>query len=152
MVGVEREFDEQPVGQELDLSSLRNAVLFYQEALKVYRELIDVGTTATQRELLRSGLIQTFETTYELCWKYMKRWLETNLSPDEASGVNRRELYRICAENLLIDDVNQWMEFHQARNRTSHIYNETVAEEVFSVASRFLPYAQDCLKQLEERS
>jgi len=140
------------VEKELDLSSLRNAVLFYQEALKAYGELVDGGATATQRELLRSGLIQTFETTYELCWKSMKRWLEMNFSPDEVNGVTRRELYRICAENSLIDDVDQWMEFHQARNRASHTYNEAVAEEVFSVAGRFLPYAQDCLKQLEERA
>ena len=138
--------------KELDLSSLQNAVLFYHEALKAYGELIDGGATATQRELLRSGLIQTFETTYELCWKSMKRWLEINISPDEVSGVNRRELYRICAENSLVDDVDQWMEFHQAYNGASHTYNENMVEEVSEVASRFLPYAQDCLKQLEERS
>jgi hypothetical protein len=94
------------VEKELDLSSLRNAVVFYQEALKAYGELIDGGTTAAQRELLRSGLIRTFEITYELCWKYMKRWLEISFSSGEVSGVNRRELYRICAENSLIDDVN----------------------------------------------
>ncbi|MDR1052186.1 MAG: nucleotidyltransferase substrate binding protein, partial [Deltaproteobacteria bacterium] len=70
----------------------------------------------------------------------------------DVSGVNRRELYRICAENSLIDDVGQWMEFHQARVRASHTYDETVAEEVFSAAGRFLSYARDCLKQLEERS
>jgi hypothetical protein len=44
------------------------------------------------------------------------------------------------------------MEFHQARVRASHTYDETVAEEVFSAAGRFLSYARDCLKQLEERS
>jgi hypothetical protein len=44
------------------------------------------------------------------------------------------------------------MEFHHARNRASHTYNETVAEEVFTMACQFLPYTQDCLKQLEERS
>jgi nucleotidyltransferase substrate binding protein (TIGR01987 family) len=82
----------------------------------------------------------------------MKRRLEMNFSPDEVSCVSRRELFRICAENLLIDDVNKWMKFHQARNRTSHIYNETVAEEVFGAARQFLPYARDCLKQLEGRS
>jgi hypothetical protein len=76
----------------LDLSSLRNAVLFYQEALKAYGELVYGGATATHRELLRSGLIQTFETTYELCWKSMKRWPEMNVSPEDVSGVNRREL------------------------------------------------------------
>ncbi|MDL2226868.1 nucleotidyltransferase substrate binding protein [Deltaproteobacteria bacterium OttesenSCG-928-M10] len=138
--------------KELDLSSLRKAILFYYEALKAYVELIDGCETDAHRDLLSFGVIQIFETTYELCWKSMKRWLEANVSPDEVSGVNRREFYRICAENSLIDDVDQWMEFHQARNRASHTYNEIVAEEVFSVAGRFLPYAQDCLKQLEERS
>jgi nucleotidyltransferase substrate binding protein (TIGR01987 family) len=137
---------------ELDLSSLRNAVLFYHKALKAYGELIEGGATTALRELSRSGLIQTFETTYELCWKSMKRWLEINFSPDEVFGINRREFYRICAENSLIDDVNQWMEFHQARNRASSAYNETVAEEVFEVALQFFPYAQDSLKRLEERS
>jgi hypothetical protein len=44
------------------------------------------------------------------------------------------------------------MEFHQARIRASYTYNETVAEEVFSVALQFLPYALDSLKRLEERS
>jgi nucleotidyltransferase substrate binding protein (TIGR01987 family) len=140
------------VDKLLDLSSLRNAVLFYHEAIRAYGELVDGGATITQRELLRSGLIQTFETTYELCWKSMKRWLEINFSPDEVSGINRREFFRICAENSLIYDVNQWMEFHQARNSASHTYNETVAEEVFTVALKFLPYAQDSLKRLEERS
>ncbi|MDR1560964.1 MAG: nucleotidyltransferase substrate binding protein, partial [Holosporaceae bacterium] len=138
--------------KELDLSSLRNAMLFYHEAIKAYGELIDGGATTTQRELLHSGLIQTFETTYELCWKSMKRWLEKNFSPDEVSGVNRREFYRICAENSLIDDVNQWMEFQHARNRTPHTYNEIVAQEVLTVALQFFPYAQDCLAQLEKRS
>jgi nucleotidyltransferase substrate binding protein (TIGR01987 family) len=138
------------VKKELDLSSLRNAVLFYHKAIKSYEELIEGGATADQRELLRSGVIQTFEVTYELCWKSMKRWLEMNFSPDEVSGVNRREFYRICAENSLIDDVSQWMEFHESRNRTSQTYNETMAEEVFVVALQFLPYARDSLKRLEE--
>jgi hypothetical protein len=80
----------------------------------------------------------------------MKRWLALNFSPDEVNGVNRREFYRICAENSLIDDVNQWMEFHQARVRDSYTYIESVAEEVFVVALQFLPYARDCLKRLEE--
>jgi hypothetical protein len=37
----------------------------------------------------------------------MKRRPEMNVSPEDVSGVNRRELYRICAENSLIDDVDQ---------------------------------------------
>jgi hypothetical protein len=82
----------------------------------------------------------------------MKRWLEMNFNPTMVSGVNRREFFRICAENTLIDDVDQWMEFYQARNRTSYIYSDAVAEEALAAALIFLPYAQDSLKRLEELS
>jgi hypothetical protein len=78
----------------LDLSSLRNAVLFRREALKAYGEIIDGGAAAARRELLRSGLIQTFETACELCRKCMKRWLEMNFSPGEVSGVSCTESAR----------------------------------------------------------
>ncbi|MDR1578638.1 MAG: nucleotidyltransferase substrate binding protein [Deltaproteobacteria bacterium] len=132
------------------MSPLRNAVLSYNEAIKAYGELIEGSATAAQRELLRSGVIQTFEVTYELCWKTMKRCLEMTFSHSEVNLVNRREFYRICAENSLIDDVSQWVEFHESRDRISHTYSKTAAEEVFVVALQFLPYARDCLKRLEE--
>jgi uncharacterized protein with HEPN domain len=80
----------------------------------------------------------------------MKRWLESYIGPNVSIAGHRREFYRICAENKLIDDVSKWFEFHEARNRSSHIYNRIVAAEVFAVAREFLPYAQDCLKQLEK--
>jgi nucleotidyltransferase substrate binding protein (TIGR01987 family) len=152
-VGVDYDVPERKayVKNELDLSSLQGAVVFYQKALQTYSELVEGGATIDILELSRSGLIHTFEITYELCWKSMKRWLSVNFSPDEVSGVNRREFYRICAENSLIGDVNQWMEFHRARVRATSAYHETVAEEVFAVSFKFLPYAQDSLKRLIER-
>lgn len=103
-------------------------------------------------ETIKAGVIQNFEFTYELCWKFMKRWIEQNIGSEIVDGVTRRELYRVSAENKLIDDISKWMEFHKARNSTSRIYDSDIAEEVYGIAVEFLPYAKEFLKRLEERN
>lgn len=44
------------------------------------------------------------------------------------------------------------MEFHKARNSTSHIYDSEIAEEVFEASMSFLPYAKEFYKILENRN
>lgn len=78
----------------------------------------------------------------------MRRWLERNPVSGDPSGVTMRQIYRLAAKSGLIEDVDLWMEFHEARNRTSHTYDCKVAEVVFSLSIRFLPEAQRALKAL----
>ena len=82
----------------------------------------------------------------------MKRWLETNISPAVADGVSRRELFRLAAENRLINDVEQWMRYHEARNLTSHIYEPEIAARVYNIAHDFAPDAAQLLTALEARN
>lgn len=106
----------------------------------------------TVREAVRAGVIQTFEVAYEQCWKIMRRWLERNPVAGDPTGSTMRQIYRLAAKSGLIDDVDLWMEFHDARNRTSHTYDCKVAEVVFSLSIRFLPEAQRALKALEAKN
>jgi nucleotidyltransferase substrate binding protein (TIGR01987 family) len=101
---------------------------------------------------VKAGVVQHFEFTYELCWKSMKRWIETNVSATEVDGVTRRELFRQAAEQRLIDDVEQWMRYHAARNRTSHMYEPVVAESVYRVTRAFLTDAESLLEALIARN
>jgi len=138
---------------KLDLSSLRKAVESLENALEVAgdRDFMS-GLSDKQKDAIRAGVIQNFEFTYELCWKFMKRWLEVNLGSTYVEGVTRRQLFRLSAENKLIGDVNQWMEYHDARNETSHTYDEDTAEDVFETARAFIDDAQKLLKALEARN
>jgi nucleotidyltransferase substrate binding protein (TIGR01987 family) len=135
----------------LDLTSLQKAVSALAKSVEIFQHFADKNFTEDELNIIKAGVIQHFEFCYELCWKFMKRWLEMNVSPDVADGVTRRELFRFSAENKLLENVDEWMVFHGARNRTSHTYDETVADEVFAVAMDFLPYAQDLLSRLETR-
>ena len=104
------------------------------------------------QEAVRAGVIQNFEIAYEQSWKMMKRWLEENVGATYVDGVTRRELFRLAAENRLITDVDRWMEYHDARNQTSHTYNEETAQRVFGEATEFVHDAEQLLKILEEHN
>ena len=138
---------------KLDLSSFRKAVESLQRTLQVADDKDFMsGLSDSQKDAIRAGVIQNFEFTYELCWKFMKRWLEVNLGSTYVEGVARRQLFRLSAENKLIGDVDKWMEYHDARNETSHTYDEDTAEDVFETARGFLGDAEKLLKAIEERN
>jgi nucleotidyltransferase substrate binding protein (TIGR01987 family) len=104
------------------------------------------------KQTVRSGIIRNFEVTYELSWKMIKRWLESNVGHGSADGVARRELFRLAAENRLLEDVDLWMRFHNARNETSHSYDNATAEEVSRCAVEFDPAARALLSALCARN
>ena len=126
----------------LELTSLRKAIDSLGESLKWY----DKSSGDIPADILRDSAIQRFEYTYELSWKMMKRWLEINLGGTYVDGISRKELFRYAAEHRLIKDPTEWFSFHEARNQTNHVYDETVAEDVFRVIDDFTKNAE-CLYQ-----
>lgn len=136
----------------LDLSSLQKAVNSLEQAVKVASSCINGVVDTEQEKVIRAGVIQNFEFTYELCWKFMQRWLEVNVAGQNADKLTMKELFRIAAERQLIRDVEAWFEYNKARNKTSHTYDEAVAENVYGFAVRFLGDAKEFLKTLEERN
>lgn len=104
------------------------------------------------KETVRAGVIQHFEVAYEVSWKMLKRWLKENIGTASVDGVTQRNLFRLGSENRLIADVERWMEYHEARNSTSHTYDEDAAENVFAEATEFVHDAKHLLKMLEARN
>ena len=104
------------------------------------------------QEAVNAGIVQCFEVAYEQSWKMVKRWLENNISAQDVDGVTRRHLFRLAAEARLIEDVELWMTFHQARNETSHTYNLVKATAVVDMASGFLLACDSLLAVLKVRN
>ncbi|MCX7114515.1 MAG: HI0074 family nucleotidyltransferase substrate-binding subunit [Gammaproteobacteria bacterium] len=137
----------------LDLSALQNAILTFTRTSHASQDKKIVTQLSTDlQEAIKAGVIQNFEFTYELSWKFIKRWLEKNYGSTQIDGVTRRELFRLAAETQLIDSVDEWMLYHQARNQTSHTYDETVASDVYKTALVFLAAAQQLLQRLQAKN
>ena len=84
----------------------------------------------------KAGAIQFFETTFELSWKMMKDYLEflgyVINSPRDA-------IKRSFAIDIIIDG-NLWLDVLADRNRTTHTYDEKMANEVYGkIRNQYYP-------------
>ena len=137
----------------LDLSSFKKALASLKTSLSIACSSDQMKNfSADVKDTIQAGVIQHFEFTYELCWKFIKRWLEKNLGSVYVDGINRRELFRLATEHGLIKDIESWMGYHDSRNETSHTYDRETADEVFESAKKFLQDAEFLLAQLEAKN
>lgn len=89
-----------------------------------------------ETELERAGIVQFFETTFELSWKLMKDYLE-------AQGTiarSPREAIKLSFQCGLIDDGYVWIDALSSRNQTVHLYDEkVVAKLIIDIAQVYHP-------------
>jgi nucleotidyltransferase substrate binding protein (TIGR01987 family) len=80
--------------------------------------------------LEKEGVIQRFEYTFELSWKTIKDYLESQ-------GVvvsYPREVIKEAFAHGLVGDGELWMEMLEKRNLISHTYDEKTFETAFNLA------------------
>ncbi|WP_394774277.1 nucleotidyltransferase substrate binding protein [Flavobacterium sp.] len=91
-------------------------------------ELVAENLGYVVEELIKEGLIQRFEYTHELAWNVMKDY--AFFQGNSTVGGSRdatREAFRL----QIIENADIWMDMIQSRNKTSHTYNEEIANEIF---------------------
>lgn len=96
----------------------------YGKALSQLQKFIDKGDL---NELEEQGLIQAFEYTFELAWLTIKDYYE-NQGVTDIQG--SRDAFKLAANRDLIKDVEKWMDMVNSRIKTTHTYNEEIADEI----------------------
>ncbi|MDP2691559.1 MAG: nucleotidyltransferase substrate binding protein [bacterium] len=74
-------------------------------------------------EVERGGIIQFFELAFELSWKIMKDYLETQ----GFIANSPREALKQAFQAGVIQDGHRWIDALEKRNLSTHIYDEEVA-------------------------
>ena len=138
---------------KLDLTSLEKASQSLSEAINSVSDTDFMSSLSEQQtRLVKSGVIQNFEFTYEASWKMLKRQLVIQEGGSEIEVLSRKELYRLGAQKGLIDDPVKWFEYHRARNETSHTYDLKKSDFVFKITFEFLVSVMFLLNALKERN
>lgn len=100
-------------------------------------------------DVVRDAAVKRFEFTYEMSWKMMRRHLQWAGAQD-LDNVPRRELFRLAARASLIDDPTRWFADHEARNLTSHTYDEVSARKVTALLGAFVKDTATLMRRLKE--
>jgi len=136
----------------IDLKPMTRAVATLTDSLKLVNESRD-QLSEPMRLLVQRGLIQAFEYNYEMAIFMMTRYLrEAASDPDKHDLSVFQELIRVADEHrLLLSQFANWKAYRQARNMTSHTYDETKALAVVEIIPDFEREVVYLLAQLQGR-
>lgn len=114
-----------------------------EKALGTLKEVLE---RSPEDDHIRDAAIHRFEYVFELSWKTIQaaaRFLGKGYDTP-------REAIRIAFKKEWITDGDFWMKALEARNQTSHTYNEAVAESVYAFVKTFPPVVDELLASLRK--
>ncbi len=103
---------------------------------KTYKLLEKYSEQTITNELEKAGIIQFFEMAFELAWKVLKDYLES----EGYMVKSPRETIKQAFQIGLIDNGHIWIDALADRNLTTHTYDEELASKMATeIISVYLP-------------
>jgi nucleotidyltransferase substrate binding protein (TIGR01987 family) len=137
---------------KLEFAPLEKALAQLKKSL----DFLHSPLAVQDRELyaqFRGASIQAFEYSYELTIKMIRRQLAQMIAnPQDLTQFTFADLIRVAADSGLVGDVKRFLLYRDARNRTSHTYEEDTAQQVVDVIPDFFKDASFVVEQLRKRN
>lgn len=88
--------------------------------------------------VIRDGVIQRFEFTFELAWKSLREYM-ADQGADMSGVVFSKQVLKAAYAGQIIDDEQVWLAMLAARNVTSHVYDDKQAAQIAAeIRDRFM--------------
>lgn len=99
----------------------------FARAFSSLEESIAASKKDPGNRFIKDSVIQRYEYTIELAWKLMKDYLEELGFIDVSAP---KQVIRKAFQESIIKDAEAWIKALNDRNKTSHIYEEAIADEI----------------------
>ncbi|MBN2089228.1 nucleotidyltransferase substrate binding protein [candidate division KSB1 bacterium] len=121
----------------------------FQNFEKSFQLLAKTVAIESLSEIERGGLIQFFEVTFELSWKTMKDYLES-----QGFIVNSpRDAIKQAFQSELITEGHVWLEALEDRNLTTHTYDEATSLKIERlIKQKYFPVMKAFYHKLKSES
>jgi nucleotidyltransferase substrate binding protein (TIGR01987 family) len=95
----------------------------FKKSFALLQEISSIDSPSEAEEL---GFIKSFEMCFELAWKTLKDYLNY-----QGQIINSpRDVIKQASQDLLINNVDLWLEALLSRNETNDVYVKGVADRV----------------------
>ncbi|MCY6355322.1 nucleotidyltransferase substrate binding protein [Clostridium sp. ZS2-4] len=120
----------------------------FNDFRKAFKRLKESTEIQLENDIIIDGVIQRFEFTFEQSWKLMKLYLEYE-GIEEAKSP--RSTIKEAFKYELIEDGDAWINMMIDRNKTSHVYDEETALQIYnSIKSNHVKLLEKLLNKMEE--
>ena len=99
----------------------------YKKALKRLSSAIALNEERGLSDLEQQGLIQGFEFTFDMAWKSLRDFVvERGYDGEREKPI--RVIVDAAARKII--DEKKWRLMYESRNKTSHSYDEKIADDI----------------------
>jgi nucleotidyltransferase substrate binding protein (TIGR01987 family) len=115
----------------------------FEKAFKVLERTVQIQQP---NEAEKGGLIQFYEVCFELSWKTMKDYLESEGYIVKSPKQTIKQAFQID----LIQNGELWLTALEDRNLTSHTYDETTINMIVkNITDKYFPLLKDLYEKLK---
>lgn len=130
------------------MSKIKIKLSNFKKALQRLKEAAEEFQKDVSNDVIRDGVIQRFEFTYELAWKTTRDYLESIGIVDKNSP---KVVFKEAYEQKLLGHEENWLLMLNDRNMTSHVYKEEMAEEIAErIINMYIQEFEDLLCKLQK--
>lgn len=129
---------------DLDLTNLKNSLKTLSECYQDYVNQSDIKI----KSYIKDSCIKRFEYTYETAKKIMNKFLKKEYDKSEKElSINNifREMYGLD----LINNFENWVDYREKRNFTSHEYNDSKTYIILDLIPQFIKDVEYLIISLE---
>jgi nucleotidyltransferase substrate binding protein (TIGR01987 family) len=120
----------------------------FQNFKNAYKQLDSAIALPELSELESAGLVQTFEYTFELAWKTLKDFLE---SEGVVAATPRQVIQEGFKANFIIDG-HTWIDALEKRNLLSHSYSKELSKKAVElIKTSYFPIMKDFKETFEKK-
>ena len=121
----------------IDYTKFRMSLKRLEEQYENYRHP-DPSISELTKEAVGESVIQRFETCFDSLWKVLMLYLVEDLGVPDVRR-SPKPVFRSAYENeLLAGPLEDWLEYTDRRNDTSHDYSIEKAEACLATAPDFI--------------
>ena len=118
----------------------------FQKSLRNLEETVSCIQHEGLNKIYTMALIQAFEISFELGWKTIKDYLEFG----GIKVTTPREVIKSAFLNEIITNGQSWIDMMDARNKTSHTYQEPLAQQLANdIINNYTPLFTELEKFLQ---